>query len=332
MKKLWGIISIIALLTVIVTGCGSNNTTNQSTSTPADQTAASTEQSAPTAEEPTERTIEYLGETYTVPANVERIVITGSIEAHEDALVLDVHPVGAVSFSGQFPERFASILDQAQSIGEKTEPNFETILSLKPDVILGTTKFPEEVVEQLKKIAPTILVSHIATDWEANIQMLGELTGKTAQAEEAIANYKTKIESAKSTLTDKLQDKEVVALRVRSGKLFMYPSTVFYNSFLYGDLGLKIPETITAVKAQEALSIEQLAAMNPDYLILQSATDENADNQNALQELLDNPIIQQITAAKEDHIYVNLVDPLSEGGPAWSRINFLDALLDKLGQ
>lgn len=332
MKKLWGIISIIALLTVIVTGCGSNNTTNQSASIPADQTAASTEQSAPTAEEPTERTIEYLGETYTVPANVERIVITGSIEAHEDALVLDVHPVGAVSFSGQFPERFASILDQAQSIGEKTEPNFETILSLKPDVILGTTKFPEEVVEQLKKIAPTILVSHIATDWEANIQMLGELTGKTAQAEEAIANYKTKIESAKSTLTDKLQDKEVVALRVRSGKLFMYPSTVFYNSFLYGDLGLKIPETITAVKAQEALSIEQLAAMNPDYLILQSATDENADNQNALQELLDNPIIQQITAAKEDHIYVNLVDPLSEGGPAWSRINFLDALLDKLGQ
>lgn len=331
MKKVWGFISILALLMVIVTGCGSNDSTSGSASTPADQTA-NTEQPAPAVEEPTERTIEYLGETYTVPANVERIVITGSMEAHEDALVLDVHPVGAVSFSGQFPERFAAILDQAESIGEKTEPNFETILKLKPDVILGTTKFKEEVSEQLKKIAPTILVSHIATDWEANILLLGELTGKTAQAEQEIAKYKSEIESAKLTLTDKLKDKQVVALRVRSGKLFMYPSTVFFNSILYGDLGLNVPETVAAAKAQEAISIEQLAAMNPDYLFLQFATDENADNQNALQDVLDNPIIQQITAAKEDHIYTNIVDPLSEGGPAWSRINFLKALLDKLSQ
>lgn len=329
MKKVLSVLMVLSLFMIILTACGGNNTANES-SAKSNETAVGSEQSTSTSEELSERTIEYLGESYTIPANVERIVITGSLEAHEDALVLDVHPVGAVTYSGKFPERYAAITDQAESIGEKMEPNFETILKLKPDVILGTTKFPDDIVEQLKKISPTILVSHIATDWEDNLLLMGELSGKHAQAEQEIAQYKTDVESAKLTLSDKLSDKQVVALRVRAGQIFMYSPSVFVNPILYGDLGLSVPEMVAASKSQEAVSVEQLAMMNPDYLFIQFSTDENPDALNALQDVLDNPIIQKISAAKEKHIYVNVVDPLSEGGPAWSRMQFLNAMLDKL--
>ncbi len=322
---------MLALFMVILTACGNNNTASQPAST-AIEGAASSEQSTSASEGTSERTIEYLGKTYTVPMKVERIVITGSMEAHEDALVLDVHPVGAVTVTGKFPERYAAITDQAESIGEKSEPNFETILKLKPDVILGTTKFPKETVEQLNKIAPTIPVSHIATDWENNLLMLGELTGKRAQAEQEISKYKTSIESAKRTLSDKLKDKQVVALRVRSSQLFMYSPPVFLNPILYEDLGLKVPETVAASKSQEAISVEQLAAMNPDYLFIQFLTNENKDSQNALPDVLDNPIVQKIKAIKEKHVYVNIIDPLAEGGPVWSRTQFLNAMMEKLVQ
>ena len=48
------------------------------------------------------RTIEYLGESYEVPEKVERIVVTGAMEAMEDMVVLDVHPVGAIAIGGKF--------------------------------------------------------------------------------------------------------------------------------------------------------------------------------------------------------------------------------------
>lgn len=278
------------------------------------------------------RTIEYLGESYEVPATVERIVITGAMEAMEDALVLDVHPVGAITFSGEFPERFAAITDQAESIGEKTQPNFETILQLKPDVILGSTKFPEEVLGQLQKIAPTILVSHQSVNWEANLQLLAELTGKQEAAEQAIAKYKDNLETAKSELTEKLQDQNVLAVRIRSGKTFIYSETLFVNPVLYGDLGLKAPAEVTAAKAQQEITVEQLATMNPDYLFIQFATDENKETETALDEFLGNPIVKNVTAVKNDKVFVNVIDPLLEGGPAWSRSEFLKAAQEQLAQ
>lgn len=329
MKKFISLTSVLVLLMVILAACGDKNAANESSNAPT-ESPAGTEQPAATSEAPTERVVEYLGESYTIPANVERIVITGSIEAHEDALVLDVHPVGAVTLSGKFPERFATITDQAESIGEKIEPNFETILKLKPDVILGSTKFPAETVEQLNKIAPTISISHVATNWEANLLLLGELTGKKEKAEQEISKYKSDLESAKLTLSDILNDKQVVAIRVRAGQMFTYAPSVFLNPILYEDLGLSVPEAIAASKSQEAISFEQLAVMNPDYLFIQFSADENPDAKNALQDVLDNPIIKKITASKEDHIYVNIIDPLSEGGPAWSRTQFLKAMMEKL--
>lgn len=343
MSKRFGLTIMALLLTVVLAACGGgakDTTTDGSAPATGQETGQTAEASAESAE-PADaagndakatRTIEYLGKTYTVPVNVERIVLTGSMEAHEDALVLDVHPVGAVTYAGKFPERFAPIMDNAVSIGEKAEPDFETILKLKPDVILGTTKFPAETAEQLGKIATMIPVSHIATDWEANLRLMGELTGKQEQAEQAIAAYKADLEAAKQRLPDKLKDKQVVALRLRNGQLFMYAPSVFVNPILYEDLGLPVPEAVAASKSQEAISVEQLAAMNPDYLFLQFAEEENVDKQNALQELLDNPIFKSTTAAKENRVFVNVIDPLAEGGPAWSRTHFLQAALERLAE
>ncbi len=88
--------------------------------------------------------IEYLGKTYEVKAPTDKIAITGSVESMEDAKLLDVHPAGAISFSGKFPELFKDITDKSVSTGEKMQPNMEKILELQPDVILASTKFPEK--------------------------------------------------------------------------------------------------------------------------------------------------------------------------------------------
>ncbi len=325
-----GLLSIIFILAVtsMLAACGNSSTgashTNESNSSGTTASTAGTHTDEQT------HTINYLGKTYTVPVTAKRIVITGSMEAMEDALSLDVHPVGAITYRGKFPEKFASITKDAQSIGEKTEPNFETILSLKPDVILGTTKFDAAVVEQLNKIAPTIPVSHISDNWQDNLKLMGELSGKLEQANTAISTYERDVAKAKEQLGARAQTDTVLAVRIRQGAVCVYPSNVFVNAALYEDLGLKVPDMIQQTKAQQEISIEQLAQLNPDHLFIQFAEDENADTPEALTALQNNPILNKTKAFQNQHVYVNVIDPLSEGGPAWSRDQFLQAAVKEL--
>lgn len=327
------LVGLVALLLLVLTACGGNNKSEQESIPPSnnEETSQSKEENKVdnTGTSKT-KTIEYLGEKYTVPQNVERIVITGAMEAMEDAVVLDVQPVGAISIGGKFPEMFASVTSKSESIGEKIQPNFEKILQLKPDVILGSTKFQEDVLVKLKKIAPTILVSHISTNWESNLNLMAELTGKQVEAEAVLSKYKTDTQAIKASLKDKLQGKKVAALRIRGAQAFIYPKDVFFNPVLYDEIGLEVPQQVSLAKTQEAISVEQLAELNPDYLFIQFSTSENEDAQNAFEDLKKNSIIKNINAFKNSHVYVNVVDPLMEGGPAYSRIKFIESVQEYL--
>ncbi|MBY0085188.1 MULTISPECIES: iron-hydroxamate ABC transporter substrate-binding protein [Brevibacillus] len=329
MKKIYLGLSIAAL-TLALTACGGGKEATNNTTTPAPATTATAEKPADEANKAETRTIKYLDKEYTVPSKTERIVIAGSMESMEDSLVLNVNPVGAISVGGKFPEMFTSITGEAKSIGEKTQPNLETILSLKPDVILGSSKFPPETVEKMNKIAPTFPVSHISTNWEANLQLLGELTGKQAEAEKALNEYKAGIESAKAKLGDGMKDKKVLVIRLRQGNINIYPEKVFFNPALYTDLGLTAPEEVKAAKAQEIISMEKFSQINPDYLFIQFSPDENKDKPNALEDLQNNPIWKSVNAVKNRNVYVNVVDPLAQGGTAWSKTQFLKAAVEKL--
>lgn len=64
-------------------------------------------------------------------------------------------------------------------------------------------------------------------------------------------------------------------------------------------MGLTVPEQIKSVKAQEAISLEKFAEINPDYIFLQFEGSENKDNPKALEDLQSNPIWQSITAVKD---------------------------------
>lgn len=271
--------------------------------------------------------ITYKGKVYTVPAKTDNIVIAGALEAMEDALVLNFKPKGMITVGGKFPALFSKISTGVKGIGEKTEPDFEAILKLKPDVILGTTKFPAETTEKLSKIATTIPVSHIATDWMDNLKLLAKLTGKEKESTAAIVKYQNELKVAKAKLAPKLKDKKVVAVRIRSGNLFLYPKDVFFNRSLYADLGAAVPKEIQSVKAQQNISLEAFAAINPDYLFVQFSADENADNPKALVDLQKNAIWKSLKAVKSGNVYVNLVDPLAQGGTAFSKFSFLEALM-----
>lgn len=332
MKKMVTL-GLSAMMLLGLTACGGKaETAQQAAGTTAPEKASSSAAPATTsaaalaATSTGPKVIKYGGKEYTVPAKSEKIVITGALESMEDALLLDVKPVGAITVGGKFPPLFASITDKAEGVGEKTQPSLETILKLKPDVILMSTKFPAETIEKMSKIGPTIPVSHISTDWENNLTLLGELTGKQDQAKQVLQKYKTDAQALKDKIGPVLKDKKVLALRVRSGSMFIYPEDVFFNPSIYTELGAAVPAEVKQAKTQQNISLEKLTEMNPDYLFVQFSEDENKDTPKVFEDLQNNPIFKSINAVKNGQLYTNLVDPLTQGGTAYSKIKFLEAL------
>ena len=162
--------------------------------------------------------------------------------------------------------------------------------------------------------------------------LMGEISGKEDKAKEIIKNYKDEVKEAKGKFGDKMKDKKVVAIRIRNGNIAIYPEAVFFNPVLYNELGLTVPEPVKAAKAQEITSLEKFSELNPDYIFLQFSESENADKPKALEELKKNPIWNSINAVKNDKVFVNTVDPLAQGGTAWSKSNFLKAAVSELSK
>ncbi|MBU8698074.1 iron-hydroxamate ABC transporter substrate-binding protein [Bacillus pumilus] len=317
MKK-WAAFLFICMVMIITSACGNG-----------DQTTATTKKTTST-ETPAKAEIEYLGKTYEVNTPAKRLVIAGSLESMEDAKLLGIHPIGASTVGGTFPSLFEDITSKTEGIGEKTEPNAEKILKLKPDVILGSTKFPPATIQKLAKIQTTIPVSHISSDWKANLILLGQLTGKETEVKTIIANYQKDLEKAKKTLKETSKNKTAIILRIRQGDLYVYPEDVYFNSTLYGDLGFTAPNEVKKAKAQSLLSLERLGELDPDYIFIQFSEEENASNPKALKDLESNQIWASLQAVKQGHVSENIVDPLLQGGTALSKTIFLEQAVNWL--
>lgn len=330
--KKYGVLIGAAALTLMLAAC--NNDEEEVKSSEAASTDAKTEEVAKEQkqEEATTQKVTYLGTDYEVPIQINTM-IAASLEAMEDSAVLGIKPAGVISTDGSsIPKYLEKELAGATVVGSKREPSTEAMLALSPDVILGTSKFDETQMANFNKVATTFPYSHISTNWKENLTLLGQLAGKEAEATEAISNYEASLTETKEKIANSdIKDKDVLLIRVRSG-LAVYPEAVYLNPSLYEDLGLQVPAGLAALKAKTETKItyETLADWNPDVILLQFAADENTENPGLLDEILENAIFKSTTAAKDNQVYVNIVEPLAQGGTAWSKINFLDAFKENV--
>ncbi|MGN1101006.1 MAG: ABC transporter substrate-binding protein, partial [Huintestinicola sp.] len=212
MKKLWKA-GFVAALALSLAACGEDEATN-SKAKQADTEAK-------------EKTVTYMDKEYKVPA--DPTIVAASLESMEDLALLDVKPAGALAVGGELPSYLAEDLKGAELIGDKMQPNYETILGLDPDIILGTSKFQEDVKSQLEKIAPMMPISHVSTDWEANLTAVAELTGKEEEAEKILDEYKADAAEVKNSVSESMKDKEVVIIRLRAGNLMIYGQDLYLN-------------------------------------------------------------------------------------------------------
>lgn len=272
--------------------------------------------------------ITYLEQTYTIPADPQKILFLNAFESIEDAVSLGVTPYAASAVGSDdepFPSFFGDVTKDTIPLLGTSDESLEYVLELAPDLIISTDMEDPKVTKQLEKIAPVIPTSHFGPDWEKNLLMLGQVTNTEAKAETLIATYNQDKKEAVTHLKQ-FKAQEVLAVRLRGGEMMIYPKDVFLNDVLYGELGLTIPSVVENVTQQTVLTLEGLVSANPDYLFLQFDEYENAMQENVLNELQESEVWKGLKAVKNNHVWINAVDPLVTGGGTLNgRVRILEA-------
>lgn len=203
-------------------------------------------------------------------SNPERVVVIG-LGPLDTVKAFGVEPV-AVSTVSMFPD----YLEQYRkgdfvSAGSLSEPNFETIYTQKPDLIIVGPRAAAKY-EELSEIAPTIVYALDSSKgyWETTQEqwrILGEVFEKQDFVEQKIA----KLDGAFKEIRDYNQSKNIDALTVMSagGNVTTFGPNSRFGS-VYKDFGFT--ETANEVKEGgnhgDLVSYEFIREKNPSTLLI----------------------------------------------------------------
>ncbi|UJF18387.1 siderophore ABC transporter substrate-binding protein [Vibrio sp. SS-MA-C1-2] len=204
--------------------------------------------------------------------------------------------------------------------GSLKEVNYETLFTLKPDLIIAEGRMAR-IYKDLNEIAPTYMFQIDTKDYwnttKKHWENLSEIFGKQQKGAELIANIDNKI----NQLHQQAEDKPLKTLTVMSnGSNITKFGAVSRFSFIYQEAGFKT-STSENVKTKAAthgnlISFEYIADAKPDVLLILDRDQAIGTANGHAEELFDNSLVNSTPAAKNNEI--KYLDPsawyLASGG------------------
>lgn len=233
---------------------------------------ATTNPSAPAA--PTTHTVTHAMGTSDVPVNPQRVVVLDTGEL-DNALALGASIIGApVAEALEYQAYLAEQLEGITDTGAISEPSLETILSLKPDLILGNKQRHEAIYAQLSAIAPTVFTESLRVPWQNNFKLHAEALGKSAEAEALLAAYAARTAEIKAALGD--NPPTISIIRFRPGQVRLYLKSS-YIGYILQDVGLPRPPAQDQDSFSSEISLEQIADIDADYIFITGYAQDDSD-------------------------------------------------------
>ncbi|MBM3071511.1 ABC transporter substrate-binding protein [Enterobacter sp. RHBSTW-00994] len=245
--------------------------------------------------------------TFTLDKTPQRIVVLELSFA--DALAaVDVSPVGIADdndASRILPDVRAH-LKPWQSVGTRAQPSLEAISALKPDLIIADSSRHAGIYSALQQIAPVLLLKSRNETYAENLQsaaIIGEVIGKKAQMQARIEQHHEKMAQWASQLP---KGTHVVFGTSREQQFNLHTQDTYTGSVLKA-LGLNVP-TAMAGAAMPSISLEQLLAINPTWLLVAHYRQESI-----VKNWQQDPLWQILTAAQKQQV-------ASVDSNAWARM------------
>jgi iron complex transport system substrate-binding protein len=254
----------------------------------------------------------------------------------ENLVTLGVMPVGVADVKGYTSWVKASPLDaDVVDVGTRGEPSVDAVVALDPDLVVTTTDLPPNVIEQLEKAVPVLVVrgadaSRPIEQMKTNVRLVAQAVDRTQKADELIADFDAAVTAGKKAIAD--AGAEGRSFAMADG--WQQGSTVSIRMFTDGSLVGAVGESLGLTNAWPAEG-------DPDYGLAQTDVEgltklgeleflyyaNDADGGDPFAAgLADNPIWSSLPFVKANHVH-RLPDGIwMFGGPA-SCEQFIDAFV-----
>ncbi|PZU03026.1 MAG: hypothetical protein DI630_05950 [Gordonia sp. (in: high G+C Gram-positive bacteria)] len=314
--RLWSLLAALPLLfVVLLTGCSDDS----------DKDSASGET----------RTVESVDGPVEIPTDPQRIVaLRGSAEA---LLSLGSDKVVGVPdlYTADYFGNDTAAWDKYQSlpkVGTIAQPDYEAILALEPDLIVGNVleKHWEAIdKEKLKAIAPVVNLeggSLLVTDWYETFDEAADIAGMKTEAEEQKQQFHARADEIHQKYADKIDGTKFVAVASWSPGTFWDQNAGTYVPHKLEAAGLTFPTG----EGQER-SYEQLG-MLADYDVIVYPTRADGTTTPEVQAMLDSELFKSLPAVQAGRVLaVAYTDPFTYAS-GMASLDSLEAQLEKLPQ
>ena len=222
---------------------------------------------------PTREFTDDLGRTIKIPQNIERAVsLAPNLTENIFAVGAGRKLVGVTSYC-DYPEE----AKQIAKIGDTINPNMETIIALKPQIVFVST------ASQIENFTRTLEQQNIAVfitnpnDFEGilrNLKQLGDILGTPANAEKLINDLQNRVKAVAEKVKD--QPKTKVFVQISKEPLFTIGKDSFITEIVERAGGESATKNVAT--AYPKLSKETALALNPGAIILSESPDNLEPN------------------------------------------------------
>ncbi|NOR47422.1 MAG: ABC transporter substrate-binding protein [Methanosarcinaceae archaeon] len=190
------------------------------------------------------------------------------------------------------------------TVGMHTEPNAESILALKPDVVFSWSS-TASVLQEKTGIPVITLTTPSYFDegsWDS-YKLAGSILGKEEEVEELISYANEKIEEI-TEITSEIPEDEKPKVYFVSCCQGICDITKTWGHYAPGDIagGINVAEDQVLSSGSSIVSKEQIIGWNPDIVLLHGGSKTDGWDLS-IEDILADPDLQMINAVKNKRVY-----------------------------
>ncbi len=214
------------------------------------------------------KTITHEYGTFEIPLAPQRVVALDGRPGFEAALALGFKPI-AIGQDAVVDEQLAPFITFDRTGVPLINPNevdFEALIQLDPDLIIGRDFQLENALDQLKTIAP-ILPVRLTDHWRLALTRMADWLDRRAQVDASLAEYDAKVAAIQTRHAARLTTAKVALLEYGVSDRTFYRNARYVQSLTLQDLGGGEHPFLEALPGN-SFSIEQIGELDDVEAIL----------------------------------------------------------------
>lgn len=294
-KRVLSIILAAALGMTTISGCASNNVPQQSSNTESESVAA---------DDSSRIVVDSLGREVAIPNEITKVIPTGQLA---QIMLLSLCPDMMVALASEWDEQAKQYIAAdvealpvvGQLYGGKSDFNLESILAVKPDLIIDVGTEKKGMSEDMDALCEQVGIPFVHIDGSLeklpeSYRLLGDILGKVDEAEER-AVYAESMNTRFDEIASQITPINALLITGSEGLNVIPKGSYQGEAFDKFANNLAVVEEPSTKGTGNEVDMEQILTWNPDVIIyLPETTDAS---------VFEDDTWQEINAVKNNAVY-----------------------------